>query len=102
MIDELLGEDLTSVGDYRMPLLVRMCLDLDGSIPYIQQYIKRLENALEKKRGKYDKDRRWRLFKALLEYAQAVDDKTRSDAWALAHKEVQGNDEPLLLNVLPH
>lgn len=102
MIDELLEKDLSSIGDYRMPLLVRMCLDLNGSVQYIQQYIKRLENALDKKRNKYDKDRRWRLFKALLEYAQADEDKKRSDAWAMANKEVQGNDEPRLLSVLPH
>ena len=101
MIDVLLNAEL-DINAYRMPLFVRLCLDPNGSGSAVQQYIKRLEDFLDKKRKKYDSDRRWRLFMTLLEYAQATDEELRAKAWERARQEAQGDDEPRLLDAMPH
>ena len=104
MLDELLAAELASVNDYRMPMLMKICLDAQSSAPQIQKYIDRLEQFIDKKpssRGRYERDRRWRLFKALLAYVQSTDDVTRTDAWIKANNEAQDN-EKALINSLPH
>lgn len=101
MIDELLGKELPTINDYRMPLLVRLYLDPDGSVDVIQRYIGRVEKCLDAKRKRYEKDRRWRLFTALLKYVQATNSELRTEAWEKARQEQQRGEE-FFLDALPH
>ncbi|MGN1019230.1 MAG: hypothetical protein ACI4O7_02550 [Aristaeellaceae bacterium] len=94
ILDRMLKADAPDIGDYRIPLLLRLAYDPAGSGKYVQRYISQLEDMAQRKRRNIAKDRRWRLFKAIeafLETGQGLEK---------AMQEAQGNDEPRLLNSL--
>ncbi len=100
MLDALLKAPAANVADYRIPLLIRVVLDGAGSAPAIEHYMKQLADEQTKKRKKPDRDRRYRLFDALLAFVKAQNAADRAAALAKADKEKNGPDETALLAAL--
>lgn len=94
ILDQLLSTDTNDVGEYRIPLLVRLAYDPEGSREAVKKYIIRLENVAREKRKSIQKDRRWRMFKAIDAYLET------KQGLEIALQEAQGADEPKLLNYL--
>lgn len=94
VLDQLLASDAPDIGEYRMPLLVRIALDPQSAAPAIQRYLDQLTEALQAKRRPAQKDRRWRMFKAIEEFIQT------GAGMEKALQEAQRDDERMLLNYL--
>ena len=96
MLDGILASELPDVGDYRMPLLTRASIDPAGSEAQIRAYLGRLERDLAKRRRKFEKDRRWRLFQALMTVVRAGDEASRAQAFEKVWQEAQDSEKAVL------